>query len=351
MTAAATPRHGAGDEVRRCRSADRGARADQALQGRRRVLAQTLHAVDDVDFTIGAREIVALVGESGSGKSTVARLLARVLPARPAGEILYQGRPLSLDAVAPADPGLPRRRADGLPGPVQLAQPGLPGLARDPARARRCTGRSSAAAERRGRGRAGGRGRRARPRPPTCSTATRTSCQRRAAAADRLRPGAGLPAEADPGRRAGVDAGRLDPDRPAQPDGRAARASRASRSSTSPTTSPAPGTSPTGCMVMYAGHIVESGPTEERAGRPEAPVHAAAAVGGAGPAGAAGGARRPTVSEPPRVIDPGDGLPVPRPLPAGGRAVRSRSRRCRGSWRPAHSAACHVAAAGSEAGR
>jgi peptide/nickel transport system ATP-binding protein len=54
----------------------------------------TLHAVDDVDLAIGRREIVALVGESGSGKSTLARLLAKVY--RPtAGEIRYQGRPLS----------------------------------------------------------------------------------------------------------------------------------------------------------------------------------------------------------------------------------------------------------------
>ncbi len=54
---------------------------------------RTLHAVDDADFAIGEREIVALVGESGSGKSTVARLLARVYrPTR--GEILYQGRSL-----------------------------------------------------------------------------------------------------------------------------------------------------------------------------------------------------------------------------------------------------------------
>ena len=43
-----------------------------ALSGR------TLHAVDDVSFSIGEREIVALAGESGSGKSTIARLLARV---------------------------------------------------------------------------------------------------------------------------------------------------------------------------------------------------------------------------------------------------------------------------------
>jgi peptide/nickel transport system ATP-binding protein len=53
-----------------------------------------LHAVDDVDLTIGEREIVALVGESGSGKSTIARLLARVYEPT-AGEIRYQGRPLS----------------------------------------------------------------------------------------------------------------------------------------------------------------------------------------------------------------------------------------------------------------
>jgi peptide/nickel transport system ATP-binding protein len=52
-----------------------------------------LHAVDDVSFTIGRGEIVALVGESGSGKSTIARLLARVYtPTR--GRIVFEGRPL-----------------------------------------------------------------------------------------------------------------------------------------------------------------------------------------------------------------------------------------------------------------
>src|SRR5438477_2554146 len=54
---------------------------------------QVLHAVDDLNLTIREREIVALVGESGSGKSTVARLIARVYaPTR--GEIHYRGRPL-----------------------------------------------------------------------------------------------------------------------------------------------------------------------------------------------------------------------------------------------------------------
>jgi peptide/nickel transport system ATP-binding protein len=52
----------------------------------------TLHAVDDVSFSVGEREIVALAGESGSGKSTVARLLARV-QAPTSGTVTYFGAP------------------------------------------------------------------------------------------------------------------------------------------------------------------------------------------------------------------------------------------------------------------
>ncbi len=52
---------------------------------------QLLHAVDGVNITIREREILALVGESGSGKSTVARLLAMVY--RPtSGQITFRGR-------------------------------------------------------------------------------------------------------------------------------------------------------------------------------------------------------------------------------------------------------------------
>ena len=53
-----------------------------------------LHAVDDVNFEIGRREIVALVGESGSGKSTIARLLSLVYQPS-SGVIRFEGQPVN----------------------------------------------------------------------------------------------------------------------------------------------------------------------------------------------------------------------------------------------------------------
>ena len=55
------------------------------------LFGRRLHAVDGVDLTVNEREIVALVGESGSGKSTVARLLAMVYKPT-SGAILLRGR-------------------------------------------------------------------------------------------------------------------------------------------------------------------------------------------------------------------------------------------------------------------
>jgi len=55
---------------------------------------RTLHAVDDVSFGIGEREIVALAGESGSGKSTIARMLARIYEPT-AGQVFFEGKPLA----------------------------------------------------------------------------------------------------------------------------------------------------------------------------------------------------------------------------------------------------------------
>jgi oligopeptide/dipeptide ABC transporter ATP-binding protein len=55
---------------------------------------RTLHAVDDVSFSIGERQIVALAGESGSGKSTIARLLARIYKPT-GGDVYFHGKKLS----------------------------------------------------------------------------------------------------------------------------------------------------------------------------------------------------------------------------------------------------------------
>jgi peptide/nickel transport system ATP-binding protein len=58
------------------------------------VSRRTLHAVDDMSFTVGEREVVAIVGESGSGKTTVARVLARLYKPT-SGETYFQGKALS----------------------------------------------------------------------------------------------------------------------------------------------------------------------------------------------------------------------------------------------------------------
>jgi len=57
---------------------------------RRGAAPSFLHAVDDVSFTIGRGETVGLVGESGCGKSTVVRLIARLLDVSD-GSILFDG--------------------------------------------------------------------------------------------------------------------------------------------------------------------------------------------------------------------------------------------------------------------
>ncbi|HEY6492226.1 MAG TPA: ABC transporter ATP-binding protein [Trebonia sp.] len=76
----------------------------------------TLHAVDDVSFSIGEREIVALAGESGSGKSTVARLLARLY--RPTGgTVTYFGEP---GEGTPLSALRSRRQALGYSGRVPM---------------------------------------------------------------------------------------------------------------------------------------------------------------------------------------------------------------------------------------
>jgi peptide/nickel transport system ATP-binding protein len=54
-----------------------------------------VHAVDDVSLSLYAGEVTALVGESGSGKSTVARLLAQLMPPT-SGSIRLRGEETSV---------------------------------------------------------------------------------------------------------------------------------------------------------------------------------------------------------------------------------------------------------------
>jgi oligopeptide/dipeptide ABC transporter ATP-binding protein len=61
------------------------------VAGRRGAL---LHAVDDVNFSIGAGQSLGLVGESGCGKSTLVRVLARLLDATE-GRIFFEGTDLA----------------------------------------------------------------------------------------------------------------------------------------------------------------------------------------------------------------------------------------------------------------
>jgi peptide/nickel transport system ATP-binding protein/oligopeptide transport system ATP-binding protein len=62
-------------------------------------------AVDDVSFTVGRGEFLAIVGESGCGKSTVGRLVLRLLEPT-AGSVRFEGE----DLLALGEPAMRARR-------------------------------------------------------------------------------------------------------------------------------------------------------------------------------------------------------------------------------------------------
>ena len=190
-------------------------------------------------FTLVPGRTVALVGESGSGKSTIAQD-DRAAGAPTSGRSLLDGPVGARHGEARE---LPPRRADGLPGPVRLAQP-VPHGASTTWRGRWCctagpgtpSGRRAVArTARAGQPRAGRRRRATAP----------ARAVRRPAAARGHRPRPGARPRSAGRRRAGVDAGRVDPARRPQSAGPAAARGGPRPCSTSPTTWPPPGTSPT----------------------------------------------------------------------------------------------------------
>jgi peptide/nickel transport system ATP-binding protein len=74
-----------------------------AVESLRLAVADRQPILDDVSFTVGRGEVLALVGESGSGKTMAARAVLRLLPAgvrQEGGRILLEGEDLS--ALPPA---------------------------------------------------------------------------------------------------------------------------------------------------------------------------------------------------------------------------------------------------------
>ena len=95
-------------------------------------------AVDGVTFALGAGETLCLVGESGCGKSTVGRLILRLI--EPTGGSVGLDGDRRDEARPRGDAPVAQAHADGLPGPLCLAQPAADAPARSSASRWRISG-------------------------------------------------------------------------------------------------------------------------------------------------------------------------------------------------------------------
>jgi peptide/nickel transport system ATP-binding protein len=59
------------------------------------VKGQTVKAVDDINLTIAAGDVLCLVGESGCGKTTTGKMIAGLLPTS-SGRVLYRGQDIAI---------------------------------------------------------------------------------------------------------------------------------------------------------------------------------------------------------------------------------------------------------------
>ncbi len=90
--------------------------------------AGVVKAVDGVSWHVDAGETLAIVGESGSGKSVSAMTVMGLVPgaATRSGTVLLEGRSLLDLPEAQQRRMRGARPRDGLPGPADGAQPGVP---------------------------------------------------------------------------------------------------------------------------------------------------------------------------------------------------------------------------------